>query len=67
MKKVIKKDDLYVLQAEEDVQLVNEAFACEQADFELLLHGNPGFKELMGIVQRCLLRLLVLEHERQHS
>jgi hypothetical protein len=65
MKKVVRKDDLYMLQAEEDEQLVNEAFACEQADFELLLHGSPGFKELMGIVQRSMLRLLVLERERQ--
>jgi hypothetical protein len=65
MKPVIKKDGLYVLQASEDEQKVRAARACEQADFELLLHGNPGVKELVGILQRSLVRLLALERERQ--
>jgi len=65
MKKVIKKDGVFVLQASEDEKAVAEAQARESADFELLLHGSPSLKELSDILQRSLIRLLALERERK--
>lgn len=65
MKQVIKKDGVFLLQDSEDEKAVAEAQAREAADFELLLHGSPGIRELAGILQRSLIRLLALERERK--
>ena len=65
MKKVIKKDGVFLLQDSENEKAVQEARASEGADFELLLHGSPDVKELVGILQRSLIRLLALERERK--
>ncbi len=67
MKAVIKKDGLYVLQASEEEELVEQARACEQADLELLLYGDPSVKELVAVLRRSLVRLLALEREWQNS
>lgn len=63
MKDVIRKEGVYVLADSEDEKAVEEARASEAADFDLLLHGNPGIKELAGILRRSLIRLMALERE----
>lgn len=65
MKKVIKKDGVFLLQDSQDEQAIREARAREGEDFELLLHGSPGMKDLAGILQRSLIRLLALEREQK--
>lgn len=65
MKKVIKKDGVLLLHESEDEKAVREARARQREDLELLLHGSPGVKELSGILQRSLIRLLALEREQK--